>query len=93
MNKIFCFINREFGSGDLGVVALADNGMCVGGHVSSSLSFAKHDIGINSTWHHEDYKKEFPDGYELIWKDNPNDLEILQAVQKNKTLPTNKEEN
>jgi len=47
--------------------ALAEDGTSIGGHASSSISFAKHDMGITSDWKHEGYKKHYPDGYELEW--------------------------
>jgi len=55
------------------------------GHLSSSEGWAKHDIGMNSDWKHDHYKKHCPDGYELIWIDEPEDSEeINQAYVKNR---------
>lgn len=70
MNKIYCFIN----SGSVGwysVVGLAEDGHCLSGHLSSDEYWARHDIGITSNWKHEEYKKHYPDGYELVWLDEP----------------------
>ncbi len=81
MIKIFCFINGGC-LGFLDVVALAEDGTCLAGHLSSSIGFAKHDIGITSKWKHEIYEKHYPNGYELVWIDDArNSEEITNAVK------------
>jgi hypothetical protein len=45
MNKIYCFING--GSRDwYEVLAIAEDGYCLAGHISSNEGWAKHDIRI-----------------------------------------------
>lgn len=70
--KIYCFIN---GSNNFGqhVMALCEDGNVLAGHLSSSVGYAKHDIGINSDWKHDKYKEHCPEGYELEWVD-PEDV-------------------
>ena len=51
--------------GDVFGYALAEDGKCLAQHLSSSVSFSKHDMGLTSDWKHEHY----PDGYELEWID------------------------
>ena len=36
-------------------------------HTSSSLEWAKHDMGVGSDWKHEIYAEKFPNGYDLVW--------------------------
>ena len=37
----------------------------IAGHLSSGEAWSKHDMGITSDWHHDEYKKAHPNGYEL----------------------------
>ena len=86
MSKIFCFINSGSPSW-YSVVALAEDGYCLAGHISSNKGFAKHDIGITSNWKHELYDEHYPNGYELIWLDNPETNEEFKlAAKKNEEL-------
>lgn len=87
MKKIFCFINSGRNTEFQNVVALCEDGHCLAGHLSSSEGWAKHDIGINSDWKHENYKNHCPEGYELVWLDDPNGVpEFESACEKNKQL-------
>ena len=63
---LFCTPCGKYG---LCAKALAEDGTKLGGHLSSNEKFAKHDIGLTSTWHHDDYQKYYPDGYEVEWVD------------------------
>lgn len=49
--------------------ALAEDGECLANHYSSSVDFAKHDMGLTSTWKHDRYSKHYSEGYELEWID------------------------
>ena len=86
MNKIYCFING--GSyGMLNVLALAEDGYCLAGHISSNEYWASHDIGINSDWKHNLYDKHYPDGYELVWLDDPmSNVGFKEAAKRNEEL-------
>lgn len=53
--------------GDVLACALAEDGQGLAQHLSSSVNFAKHDIGLTSEWKHEIYAAKYPDGYELVW--------------------------
>jgi hypothetical protein len=70
------------GDGDYIGQALAEDGTGICRHLSSSLEFAKHDMGLTSDWKHEHYKKYYPDGYELEWVDKPAEHEGWQAALK-----------
>lgn len=86
MNKIYCFINGG-SEGWYNVLALAEDGHCLAGHLSSNKYWAIHDIGINSDWKHEQYKEHYPDGYELVWLDDPLvDEGFKLAAKKNEEL-------
>ena len=65
--KIYCWVNAGGGSDWQSVMAMGADGRCICSHVSSSESFAKHDIGVTSDWKHDLYKAAYPDGYELEW--------------------------
>ena len=89
--KIYCFIDDE-STGLLHVVAVSAEGTAMCGHLSSSVGFAKHDIGITSEWKHDIYKEVYPDGYELVWVDEPyTSKEVKDALQKNRPDLSTKE--
>lgn len=62
------------------VIALCEDGHCLAQHLSSNEGFAKHDIGLTSDWKHDNYKEHCPDGYELIWLDEPQDSKEIDAA-------------
>jgi hypothetical protein len=64
MNKIYILSSGEgkFISG----FAIAEDGECIASHCSSHRSWTRHDMGINSDWKHDQYKKKYPNGYELV---------------------------
>lgn len=68
--KIFVFVNGRASWGDYLPSAIAEDGTPLAGHCSSSIGFAKHDMGIGSDWKHELYKKHYPDGFEIEWVDD-----------------------
>lgn len=85
--KIFCFINSGKGTDWQNVQALCEDGRCLAGHVSSNEGFARHDIGMTSDWKHDHYKKHCPDGYELVWVDDPvGHVGLNEAYKKNQLL-------
>ena len=65
-------VNGSTRGGDVLACALAEDGTGLGSHLSSSVSFAKHDIGLTSDWHHEAYRAHCPNGYEVEWVDDPS---------------------
>lgn len=52
--------------------ALAEDGVCLASHLSSSEQWSKHDLGLTSTWKHADYEVHYPGGFELEWVDDPD---------------------
>ena len=55
--------------GDVAGFALAEDGTVLAHHLSSSIEFSRHDMGLTSDWKHDEYKEHYPDGYELEWVD------------------------
>jgi hypothetical protein len=70
--KIYVFLTGRWErTGDVMSAALAEDGTGLGGHLSSSESWAKHDMGVTSNRKHEGYREHYPHGYEVVWLDNP----------------------
>lgn len=65
--KIFCWVNSGVGTEFQIVMAMAEDGAVLASHCSSSETWAKHDIGLNSDWKNASYQLHYPDGYELVW--------------------------
>jgi hypothetical protein len=83
--KIYCFINGGTNY-FMNVVALAEDGNTLAGHASSNEYYAQHDIGITSDWKHENYLKHYPEGFELVWLDDPEkslreDKAFINAIE------------
>ena len=73
-----------FRAGDVLGYALAKDGTCLASHLSSNVDFSKHDMGLTSNWKHDHYAKAYPEGYELVWIDNPeNDPRWQKAHELN----------
>jgi hypothetical protein len=68
--------------GDVMGAALAEDGTGICEHLSSSVEWAQHDMGLTSDWKHEYYREHAPDGYELIWVDDVASHEGWQAALK-----------
>lgn len=85
--RIYCFINSGQGTKFVITAALAEDGHFVGGHNSSSDDWAKQDI--LGEWKHEEYRKHFPQGFELVWiEGNPkHHPEVMAAYEKHLALP------
>jgi len=56
--------------GDVLGCALSEDGVLLAEHLSSSVGFAKHDLGLTSDWQHDFYRAHAPNGYELEWVDD-----------------------
>ena len=83
MKKIFVFCNQKNcdGSGDWhNMVAIAEDGTCLAGHVCSNHGWAWNDMGFTSDWKRDRYDKHYPDGWELEWVENTN-LETHAGIQ------------
>lgn len=77
--SIYCFINQR-SLENYYVMAMAEDGNVLAGHLSSSEMWARHDIGVTSDWKHDNYAAHYPDGYELEWVDDPRKHAGLQAA-------------
>lgn len=68
--------------------ALCEDGHGLASHLSSNEQWSKHDMGFAySTWKHETYKEHCPEGFELIWIDDPdNDERWIEAMKLNEKL-------
>jgi hypothetical protein len=85
--KIYCFINSGKGTDWVTALALAEDGHCLASHDSSCDAWAHHDIGHTSDWKHEEYRKHYPDGYEVEWVEDPRaHAGLAAAYAKNQEL-------
>lgn len=62
------------------VMAMAEDGTHLAGHVCSDHGFISHDMGFTSDWKHDQYNRHYPDGWELVMVDDPKNHEGLQAA-------------
>jgi hypothetical protein len=86
--KIFLFVNSSAPEWYVGL-ALAEDGHCLAQHVSSHPEWSKHDLGLTSDWKHEYYREHYPQGYELVWIDDPalgKDAGLDLAYERNQAL-------
>jgi hypothetical protein len=67
--KVFCFVNSGAGTDWQHVIAVAEDGEALAGHVSSSKAFAMHDI--TSEAKQGRFRAKYPDGCEVVWMDDP----------------------
>jgi hypothetical protein len=81
---IFCFLNSRDPDGGGSVMAMAEDGKVLGGHLSSSEAFAMRDIGhLPGTFQdsrHDGFRKHYPDGFRTVWVDDPKAHPGLQAA-------------
>lgn len=67
--------------------AVREDGVPLAGHLSSDIGWAKHNLGLTSDWKHEIYQARCPEGYELIWIDDPHtDPRWQDVLAKNNAL-------
>lgn len=91
MPKIYCFINRRPMRDWNEVMAIAEDGTYLAGHISSTEGWARHDIGIGSDWKHDTYRKHYPEGYELVWLDKPKGhVGLKEAYDRNQAMKLEK---
>lgn len=84
---LWCVSAEGWGPADVIGYALAEDGTGLASHLSSCLSWAKHDMGLTSDWKHDGYRKHYPDGFELVWLE-PEELSGHEAF--NAALAINK---
>ena len=70
MNKIYCFAtgNTPFKF----VRAISEEGHCIAMRTSVNTEWAKNHIGYTSKRCHNRYQSYYPNGYELVWVDDPD---------------------
>lgn len=71
MSKVFVWCCPSGIGSDVIGYALAEDGTDLAYHISSNESFSKHDMGVTSNWHHKEYKEHYPNGFEVVWVDDP----------------------
>jgi len=75
-----CFPYSWGGHDDVHGQALSEDGAGLAGHLSSNKDWAKHDLGLTSNWKHDIYDEHYPQGYELVWIDDPRTDPRWQAA-------------
>lgn len=65
--KIFVFLNSITDWG-YNAVAVSEDGHAIAGHCSSSLGFARRDMGLtpHCDWQHDKYYAHYPQGYQVV---------------------------
>ena len=95
MKKIFVFGMCNGGEGLY--YALAEDGPGLGSHFCSNESFAKNDLGViqgSRPDRHKDYKKHYPDGYEVVFvpsNEVKGNKELQRAIRLNEKKQRKKE--
>lgn len=81
-------------------VAIAEDGMGLGGHLCSHEGYMRHDLGIlagsRPDRHENDYRKHYPDGYRMTFiesADIKTDTKLQRAFELNKKLQEAEAEN
>ena len=80
---IYVFLTSPESRGDVTALAVAEDGDEIAFHISSSVGFAKYDMGLNEhptggrdgqslyrSPKHKYYAQKYPEGYELVWVDD-----------------------
>lgn len=84
MGKIYVFCNNRGcdGRGDWHeMAAYAEDGTYLAGHLCSHHGWAAHDMGIHPDgWKRDLYAAHYPDGFEVVWVQEPATHEGLQAA-------------
>ncbi len=65
--------------------ALTEDGVFIAGHICSDHSWGPHDLGVTSDWHHDTYRKYYPDGFEVVWVE-VDDPRLLAAYEAHKAM-------
>lgn len=66
-------------------LAMSEDGQVLAGHVCTNHGFIAHDMGIlPDGWKRETYAAKYPDGFEVVWVEDPkNHPELLAACALN----------
>jgi hypothetical protein len=96
--KVFCWINGGKGTDWVCSITMAEDGTCLGQHVSSSDCFAMRDSGFmvgvgfveNNAPGNEKraaMEKHYPDGFDVEWVDDPlTHAGLLAAYKLNQAM-------
>jgi hypothetical protein len=84
---IYCFINSEHPSGMKQVVAMSQGATILAEDYGRSDHECRVKIGLGGFNHHEKYEQVHPNGYMLVWVDDPkNDPELTRVIRVNETI-------
>lgn len=91
MKKIFGFFDGKNPNAGSTGIAINEDGIVLASHWSSNEGWCQHDLGMDGfcVWHHDEYKKHHPDGYNLEFVsicDQKNHEGLQSALKKNKEI-------
>jgi hypothetical protein len=81
--KVYVFCNTRDCEGTEwhSMVAIAEDGTYLAGHICSHHGFAAHDMGIDPDgWKRDTYAKHYPQGFEVVWIEDPTKSNALDAA-------------
>lgn len=93
--KIFVFCNSGLCSEgrtveDHPMVAIAEDGHVLAGHICSNHQFALHDMGVSKDgWKRDKYAAHYPDGFEVEFVDQKGEIThpgLLEAFRRGDAL-------
>jgi hypothetical protein len=94
MRTIYAFAVKglDYVAPDVLALAVNDKGEDIAFHISSSMDWAKYDIGMTSNRKHGEYDKLFPEGWQMVWVDDPESnqntrLSCQKALQMEREIP------
>lgn len=84
---IYCFINSAHPAGMMQVVALSQGGRILASDYGRNEHECQSKIGLGGFRHHDQYELAHPNGYMLLWVDDPhNDPELRRVIKINQRL-------
>lgn len=84
---IYCFVNSVHPSGMMQVVALSQSGRILAKDYAETEHESRAKIGLGSFNHHDQYELSYPNGYMLLWVNNPReDPELRRVIEINNRL-------
>jgi hypothetical protein len=89
--KIYAFQTGGGLDRDVYGMALAEDGQVLTSHLSTNLDYLKGDLGFLETSmgkiKREKFAEHYPDGFEVIWLDNPQeDAGYMAALARNQAM-------
>lgn len=86
--KIFAFLNGG-SRGFYSCVGIAQDGEVLAGHCCSDEYYTPHDLGVTSDWKHDEYRKKYPDGFQVVLvrhSEVAGHVELQEAFRLNKLM-------